>query len=237
MKSSVPIAISLTLLMFLLVLSAAFIFLFQNEMAFRDDIVVTEQASQQQQIQTEVERDAAYSTQTVAAEAFITSEAANIAMETELVNSQQRENEISTQVAALETNIATAEFALKQHEAQAPSIQIVSPEDNSAFNVGEIVEIVVIASDVKGVTNVKIEVGTDVFEDIPEQPEQIILSEHTWSAVGDGPITLQVIAENEIGVSEPVSILLTIIAPTLTPTPTATPTAAEAPPAATPTPP
>lgn len=238
MKSSVPIAISLTLLMLLLVLSAAFIFLFQSQMAYRDDIMVTEQALQQQQIQTEIERDAAYSTQTVAAEAFVTSEAVNIAMEAELVNSQQRENEISTQVAALETSIATAEFAIKQHEALAPNIHIVSPEDNSSFNVGDLVEIVVIASDVKGVTNVRIEVGTDIFEDTPEQPEQIILSEHTWSAVGDGPITMQVIAENEIGVSNPVPILLIIVAPTPTPTPTptATPTATAEPPTATPAP-
>ncbi len=236
MKSSVPIVISLTLLMFLLVLSAAFIFLFQSQMAYRNDIAVTEQALQQQQIQTEIERDAAFSTQTVAAEAFVTSEAINIAMEAELVNSQQRENEISTQVAALETSIATAEFAIKQNEALAPNIHIVSPEDNSSFNVGDIVEIVVIASDVKGVTTVRIDVGTDFFENSPEQPEKILLSEYSWSAVGDGPITLQVIAENEIGVSDPVSILLTIVAPTPTPTPTATPTATAESPTATPTP-
>lgn len=234
MKSSVPIAISLTLLMLLLVLSAAFVFLFQGQMALHNELAETEQTLQNMAAQSQLEIDAAYSTQTVAADALATFVSSNVTMEAQLVNSQQKENDYDTQIATLSANIATAEIAIKQLEAQEPIIHIIKPKPNSTFQVGEQVEIIVSVSDIKGVKKVSIEVGPDSFEDIADPAQQSILAEHIWSAVGDGPTILTVKAENEISVSEPVSIPLLIIAPTLTPTPTAT--ATEEPPTSTSTP-
>lgn len=215
MKSSAPYAIALTLFMLLLVLLAAFYFLFQARVLPLQGKLETAESQidnlNQESEQRNLEMEGLRGTREAAEAALATAQAENVALSAEMVQSDQE----ATRAAAL-----------------GPLIAIVEPREGVATVVrGQPVSLVVVVSDAAGVQSAVINVGEDRFEQ-QGNGEPTIIVRREWQANLNGLVTLSITAVNANGAaSEPITQTLTVLEPTAVPTNTPVPTPTPQPPA------
>ena len=204
MKSSAPYAIALTLFMLLLVLLAAFYFLFQARvLPLQGSLETAESQLENLNRERTLELESLRGTRDAAEAALATAQAENVALNADLVESDQE----ATRAAAV-----------------GPLVAIVEPREGATVVRGQPVSIVVVVSDAAGVQSVVINVGEDRFED-PGNGELTKIVRREWQANLNGTVTLSISAVNANGIAnELITQTLTVLEPTAVPTNTPVPT-------------
>jgi hypothetical protein len=204
MKSSAPYAIALTLFMLLLVLLAAFYFLFQARvLPLQGRLETAESQLENLNRERTLELESLRGTRDAAEAALATAQAENVALNADLVESDQE----ATRAAAV-----------------GPLVAIVEPREGATVVRGQPVSLVVVVSDAAGVQSVVINVGEDRFED-QGNGELTKIVRREWQADLNGTVTLSISAVNANGTTnEPITQMLSVLEPTAVPTNTPVPT-------------
>ncbi len=219
MRSSVQIAISLTLLMLLLVALAAIFFLFNNQarlLGQRDQAIEDNRALNATNSALQIDLNSAAGTRQAQETRVVELQNDNQMLDSQLVDSGMTATAQAAEVTRISETLDTT-------QAQAPIINVISPGDGAVVDIGQEVTILVSASDPVGVTQIEAGIDSESFAN-PATGDTTATLNQTWIPDQSGIFALQVSATNANGVtSEPVSIAITVAEPTATPTPTATP--------------
>lgn len=222
MRSSVQIAISLTLLMLLLVALAAIFFLFNNQARLvgeRDQAIDDTRALNATSSALQIDLQSAAGTRQVQETRVVELENDNQTLDSQLVESGMTATAQAVEVTRMSETLNTT-------QAQAPIVNIISPSDGTVVDIGQEVTILISASDPAGVTQVEAGIDSQPFAN-PATGDTTATLNTTWTPNQSGTFVLQASATNANGVaSEPMSIAVTVAEPTATPTPTATPSPA-----------
>lgn len=226
MKASTLTAVALTLFMLLLVFAAAFIFLFQGQLALRDNVVEAEatlESLQQNEARLRIEAAAAQETVTASEQLRATSAANEALLESQLVQSEQERDLLQTQLddttAELQSARATTEFYMES----GPQITLIEPQATSQAVAGQPVPLLIVASDPAGVKTVTVSVGRELL-DTPVTPQPSVIVAQEWVPERAGTAILSISAVNDNGVTSKTSITTILVSePTAVATPTATP--------------
>lgn len=178
--------------MLLLVLVAAFIFLFQGRQVLEQQKDAADSALSQ----TQQELDITYQSLDNSTSLLATAEATNLLLEGQLVESQQ---ELDGVVAALATR--DAEFSVMAGErneflSQPPAIEILQPTNEAEIVVGQPVTYDLFVADVVGVTAVIVSIDGEQFRtySLFETPTERI--QDTWIPTSVGEVVFGVQASN-----------------------------------------
>lgn len=209
MRRTALIGVSLTLLMLLLVLSAAFIFLFQG----RQLLVAENESVSSSLAQTQQELDVTYDTLDASGRTLATAQATNLLLEGQLVDSQQEVDSAIAALATREVEVAEAASERDQLLSQPPAIEIIAPAADDTVVVGETVEYDLFVADSVGITAVIVSVDDEQIGafSLSGDPTERITGEWTPSEVGT--VTLGVQASNaRTSILETQTV--TVVAPT-----------------------
>lgn len=221
MKRTTLTALTLTLIMLLLVALAAFIFLYQGRLGLQDEMatLTAEQTQlQQEMLQTGSNLAAAQATRELAQAALATAESEQVLLEGELVTNQQQVDELSQQLTETTTELDSANTALSRLESanlalqsQMPQAQITSPEDGATFAPGDVVSIMVAASDPQNLTAVDVTINDETIESYTIDAQPLFAAQTEWTGETTGDYVVGVTAVNGDGrASTPVTITIHI---------------------------
>jgi hypothetical protein len=221
MKRTTLTALTLTLVMLLLVALAAFIFLYQGRLGLQGEMatLTAEQTRlQQEMLQTGSNLAAAEATRDSVQTALATAESEQVVLEGELVTNQQQVDDLSQQLDELTDELDDANAALSRLESanlslqsQSPLVQIASPEDGATFAPGEVVPIVLAASDVQTLTAVNLTINDETIASYDVDAEPLFATQTEWTAEAAGDYVLGVMAIGVNGrASTPVTITIHI---------------------------
>lgn len=209
----------LFLLMLLLVAAAGFVFLFQGGLRLRDEtrqIVAANETLRAEAAAADLELAGEVATRQATTAALATAEHDSLLLEGQLVDSQLAAEELATQAATLgeESDGLRDELAQLQGEAQArpPVARIVTPADEAILPLDQPVEIVLVASDAAGLTDLTFEVDGRRYASYPLDGETLYARTLEWPAPAEaGEHTFTVAAVNLNGVSsEPQTIVVQV---------------------------
>lgn len=232
MKSSASIAISLTLLMFILVLAAAVFFLLQGQQSLKGELSTAQENNKtllQQQAAMELDEHSIQATLETSQNLHATAAVENADLEGQLLVSEQANATLEASSAQQLSELDNANATITSYESQGPVVNIVEPQSNANLLVEQPVEIVIVASDATGITNINYNIGGELFTSPIEEGPVVTLRE-TWIPTTEGTFTLTASAINSSGISSRPSqfseITFIVIAqiPTNTPLPTEEPT-------------
>ncbi len=229
MKSSATTAITLTLLMFLLVLAAAVFFLFQGQQHLKGDLqdgYDNVRNLEKQQAQIELSSSAAQATLDTLELSGTSTASENVGLTEQLANSDQLNATLEAQETHLSSDLENANATMESFESRAPLVTVVGPQADAIVTVGQPVELVIVASDHAGVDSILFNIGSDLLGGPVEDAGVTAIKRHTWTPTAEGPVIISITATNVNGItSEPYTVALTVIAATTsTPEPTAEPT-------------
>ena len=218
MKRSGLIAISLMLIMLLLVLGAAFVFLYQGRPVLerRVDALTSESAALRQELAlAEATVMVSEATRLAAGAALATAESAAVLLEGQLVASQQEADTLATRVIELTGGSETSTDSRPEPTATAtpgpPQVAIVAPADGAVLAAGAAVNIVVAAADVAGITAVNLTIDDEAFRSYSVEDALLFTVSENWTPAGAGAFTLGAIAVNSYGLaSETITTTITI---------------------------
>ncbi len=208
MKSSTFAGITLTLLMLLLVLGAAFLFLWQGRESLNeqvellsDDLAVVEATA----TESAIVADGVRATATAVAATLATVEAESVLLEGQLVDSQQEVDAMANQIATLEASLATAQAQLAV--SGVPSVTIISPPADALLSPEEPVERLVVVTDLEGITAVNLTIADQTIGSYTVDDQTVFVARQEWIPPAEGSYTLSVMAVNSRGIAaEPVSV-------------------------------
>lgn len=232
MKPTTLTALALTLLMFLLVLLAAFFFVFQGQIALRDDLAGTEleiESLQQEQAQLQLEQSSLQATSTRMSAAQATSDAESLSLTTQLAETDLTVTAQAAHLLEVWTEKERAEATRQFYENTGPLVTIIEPQPSTIVTLGEDVTLLIVASDAAGVSAINISIDDELIDDVPLAPGQNVTVRLPWIPDAVGPAIITVTAVNDNGTtSQPAAITIQVRGPspttTQTPTPTTEPT-------------
>lgn len=219
MKSSPTTTTVLILIMLLLVVAAGFVFLFQAELRFRDQLRILSadnEALRTSQASIELELAGAVATRDAVSAALATAEGDTRVLEGQLVESQQAVDELSEEIATLNDQIAALQQELAdmegEQQTQPPVARIVTPADDATLPISRPVEIVLVAGDNAGLDSLSLEVNGRRFSTYTVGGEKLYARTLTWNAPSEeGDVVFTVRAVNLNGISsQPQSITITL---------------------------
>ena len=199
----------LFLLMLLLVAAAGFVFLFQGGLRLRDEarqIAADNDSLRAQAAEAELELAGEVATREATAATLATAEHNALLLEGQLVDSQLAAEELATQAATLgqESDGLRDELAQLQGEAQTrpPVARIVTPLDAAIVPLDQPVQVVLVASDAAGLTELTLEVDGRRYVSYPLDGETLHARTLEWPAPAEaGEHTFTMSAVNLNGVS------------------------------------
>jgi hypothetical protein len=204
MKPTSLTGIALTLVMLLLVLLAAFVFLFQGrqQVVEQRNRLETQTADLQQDLaQTELDQAAAESTRAATADALATAESNAVLLDGELVRSQQEVDALTEQLDAASQTITTLQDQQEAVLSQPPEVAILSPTSGRILSQGEPVNIVLVATDPKGVTSVNLAINDEPVETYMPGNETLFTAVSLWEPTQANEYVIQLTAVNSEGIS------------------------------------
>ena len=204
MKRTSLTGIVLTLVMLLLVLIAAFVFVFQGRQKVieqRNNLETKTADLQQNLAQSELDTAAAESTRAVTADALATAESNALLLDGELVRSQQEVDALTEQLDAASQTITTLQDQQEAVLAQPPEVAILSPVNGRLLPQGETVNIVVVATDPKGVTSVNLAINEEPFDTYLLDNETLFTAVAPWEPTEANEYVIQLTAVNSEGIS------------------------------------
>lgn len=208
MKSSTFTAVLLTLVMLLLVAVAAFAFLFsrQRTLVQRAETLTAESDTlRQEAAETGLALAAAVGTREALAGALATAQANEIALEGELVQSdeetavlQTERDELASQLADATDSLAQLEIENERLKAPFPFVKVVTPADAAILPPEEPVDILVLVYDPVGLAAVNITLdGETTGYDGHDEP--LFIHRQSWQPDGTGEHSISVLAINVNG--------------------------------------
>lgn len=229
MKSSAPSAIVLTIFMFLLVLIAAvFFWLYYEQQNSKNDLQSANdnlRVLEAQQAENEVNNLATQAALDIIMATSTSTAAENVERANQLVNSDQLKATMESKEAQLSSDLQDANATVKAFEALAPLVTVVEPQADAFIIVGQPVELVIVASDNAGVSDISFTIGGDPTlhgGPIADAAESAI-KRLEWTPPGEGDFEIKITATNINGSQSRHSTTLTVVAsPTSTPQPTDT---------------
>ena len=192
MKSSAFAGILLTLLMLLLVLTAAFIFLFQG----RRTLEARSQSLASDLQRVEDERDAIVGTRAAMVAALTTVESDSVLLEGQLVESQQEVDALTTELQQTGDTLAQLEQDRLDMLARPPQIDVVSPEEGVVLLAGTPVEIVVAAADPVGITDMTVTIDGRLLSNYVVNGLPLLTVTENWTPTAGGSYVIEVEASN-----------------------------------------
>lgn len=221
MKTTALTGISLSLLMVVLVLAAAFVFLYQGRQTVTDQItaVSTQNANLQQALtQTQTAVIVADTTRQATEQTLATVEADAVLLEGELVAEQQEADALATQIADLNVQLqeshdvaAQAQLDLQQQVENALQVQITLPTSGTIVQPNEPVQFSVVAVDAVTITAVFLTLNDQTIAS-QETNQRLVTLQHTWTPIQEGSYTFIATATNINGrASTPVKITLEVV--------------------------
>ncbi len=204
--------------MLLLVMVAAFVFLFQGRQTLegqRDDLSTAVTGLDMTRTQLDIAFQSVEATRLATGQELATAVANSILYEGQLVESQQQVDALTTQVddltgqlAAISSTAATENNAL---QTIVPTVQIVSPTAGTAVTVGQPLDIVFAAADPAGLTTVNLTINEETFKIYDPADATLYTARETWTPTDPGEAEIGVLAVNVNGrVSNPLSVTLTV---------------------------
>jgi hypothetical protein len=209
MRSSASTATALILIMLLLVVAAGFVFLFQAELRFRDDLRLLSadnDSLRAAQAAAELELSSAQATRDAAAEALAAAEQDTLLLEGQLVESQQTVDQLATEIDRLSAEVDELQGALATVEAESlsspPTARIITPTDRAILPLGRPVQVVLVASDANGLSNIVLRIDGQRFAGYAVDGDRLYARTLTWNPPAtEGDHTLAVSATNANGVT------------------------------------
>lgn len=207
MKQTTIFALLLTFFSFLLILSAALLFLWQGRQALEANIgqLQTEQNQlQDQQLALET------------------------ALETQIVHAEQLQTEneglqqlLATRTTMLQTpmpshtptplSAATPNITATMPALSLPQIQFIRPISGTRLEIGKPAEIIVVATDNQGIAQIKINEQATAIAALSGENQMLQVAETSWTPLSAGTYTLTAIVTNTQGIaSVPAQILVTV---------------------------
>lgn len=204
MKSTSQTGVLLTLLMLLLVLLAAFVFLFQGRQRVVEqrDVLETETADLQQDLaQTELNLAAAEATRAFTIDALATAESNAVLLDGELVRSQQEVDALTEQLDAASQTITTLEDQQEAVLAQPPEVAILSPVNGRLLALGEPANIVMVATDPKGVISVNVALNEEPLDSFLLEEQTLFTAVVPWEPTEPNEYVIALTAVNSEGIT------------------------------------
>lgn len=219
MKSSFLTGLSLTLLMLLLVLGAAFVFLFQGRKTLQEraDTATANVAVLEDDLkETATDLAASEATRVATDHILATAESGAVLLEGQLVDSQQQLDDLSATAEALASQLGTAQDTLSQQEdqqqARLPVVKIISPEEDDAFLPGEAIALVVSAADPGGISAVSLNADGQPLDSQVVDDEPLVTLLEQWTPAESGTHTVSALAASSSGLTSlPVTVTITVI--------------------------
>jgi hypothetical protein len=211
MKSSRSMATILFLIMLLLVAAAGFVFLFQAELRFRDQLrglTAENDSLRAAQAETDLALAGTEATRETTAAALATAEHDTLLLEGQLVDSQATVDALDAQVEELNDQVATP----PAEAASPPVARIVAPTDGATLPISQPAPIVLAASDATGLASVTFEVNGRRFATYTVGGEKLYARTLNWNAPsteGEVVFTVSAINVNDVR-SEPQSVTVTL---------------------------
>lgn len=219
MKSSPSTATVLILIMLLMVVAAGFVFLFQAELRFRDnlrDLSANNETLRSAQASLELELSGAVATRDALSADVAAAEGDTRLLEGQLVESQQTVDELTTRVATLTSDVDELADALATLEGEQQSLppvaRIVTPAEAATLPISTPVEIVLVASDAAGLSSLTLDVNGRRYTTYTLDGERLYARTVDWPAPAEeGEVVFTVTAVNLNDVrSEPHSVVVTL---------------------------
>lgn len=219
MKSSPSTATVLILIMLLMVVAAGFVFLFQAELRFRDnlrDLSADNETLRSAQASLELELSGAVATRDALSADVAAAEGDTRLLEGQLVESQQTVDELTTRVATLTSDVDELADALATLEGEQQSLppvaRIVTPAEAATLPISTPVEIVLVASDAAGLSSLTLDVNGRRYTTYTLDGERLYARTVDWPAPAEeGEVVFTVTAVNLNDVrSEPHSVVVTL---------------------------
>ena len=219
MKSSPSTATVLILIMLLMVVAAGFVFLFQAELRFRDnlrDLSADNETLRSAQASLELELSGAVATRDALSADVAAAEGDTRLLEGQLVESQQTVDELTTRVATLTSDVDELAGALATLEGEQQSLppvaRIVTPAEAATLPISTPVEIVLVASDAAGLSSLTLDVNGRRYTTYTLDGERLYARTVDWPAPAEeGEVVFTVTAVNLNDVrSEPHSVVVTL---------------------------
>ncbi|MBP6015163.1 MAG: hypothetical protein KA586_00430 [Candidatus Promineofilum sp.] len=219
MKSSPSTATVLILIMLLMVVAAGFVFLFQAELRFRDNLrqlSADNETLRSAQANLELELSGAVATRDAVSADLAAAEGDTRLLEGQLVESQQAVDELTVQVATRTADVdgLTADLATLEGEQQSlpPVARIVTPVEAATLPIATPVEIVLVASDAAGLASLTLDVNGRRYTTYTLDGERLYARTVDWPApVDEGEVVFTVTAVNLNNVrSEPHSVVVNL---------------------------
>jgi hypothetical protein len=229
MKPTTLTALALTLLMFLMVLLAAFVFVFQGQISLRRDLAEQKQTIdtiKKEQATLELNHSALQEEATRMFFERATASSESVVLTEQLANSDEQ---LATVEAESELLSQARDQAVEErdfYQMMGPLVKIIDPQPFTEVNVGDEVTIVIIASDVVGVNAIIISIDDQLLDTPPITPDQVVTMEQTWvpESSGQKRITVRAVNNNNITSRQSAEAILLVRTPTPQSTPTATST-------------
>lgn len=222
--------------MFILVLAAAVWFLFQGQQTLKGELSTSDetlQSLENQQAEMELNEQALQATLETEESLHATTAFENVDLEGQLSESENANATLEAGSTEQATQLETVNDAVSTIESQGPIVAIIEPQADQNYVANEPIEIVVVASDPRGVINIQFTVNSvpEPFQNEFEGRTSETFSEIWTPAVpGNYTITASAINGQEIlSQNSTVTINVSEPEPTETPTPTATPEPTEEP--------
>lgn len=217
MKTTSQTGLLLTLFMLLLVLLAAFIFLFQGRQTVveqRDHLEAETADLQQDLAQTQLDLAAVEATRAFTVDALATAESNAVLLDGELVRSQQDVDALTEQLDSASQTITTLEDQQEAALARPPEVAILSPVNGRLLSIGEPVNIVLVATDPKGVTSVNLALNEETFDTFMLEDQTLFTAVVPWEPTEPNEYVIELTAVNSEGItSRSATITVTVALP------------------------
>ena len=198
MKSTTAIALILGLIMLLLVMVAAFVFLFQGRNTLeeqRNSAQVEVTALQDSLSQANANMSVALSTRSAVEDALATAVSDAVILEGQLVESQQEVDDLMAQLANASDTVAATETT------EAPKVAILLPVDGATVPVNAVVRIVIAAADSNGITAVNVLLNDEPLQEFDAGDVPLFTTKIEWTPTETGPYKIDVMAVNVNGIA------------------------------------
>ncbi len=203
MKSTTATALILGLIMLLLVMIAAFIFLFQGRSTLeeqRNTAQIEATALQDSLAQANANLSNASATRIATEGALATAVSDNVLFDGQLVQLQQELDALTAQMENADAGIASI-------TPQAPIVGILSPADGETIPINEVNEVEIVAADVQGVTAVNVLMNGEPMQEFSAGDVPLFTETVLWEPPESGVYEIGLMAVNVNGIaSETVTV-------------------------------
>jgi hypothetical protein len=226
MKPTTLTALALTLLMFLMVLLAAFVFVFQGQVSLRRSLTEEKQtvdAIKQEQAALELNHSALQEDATRMFYERATAASENVVLTEQLANTDEQLATLEAESTLLSQSRDEVEEERDFYKLSGPLVKIIEPQSLTGVNLGEELAIVIIASDVVGVEAITISINNQLLDTPPIISDQVVTLEQKWipESAGQKRITVRAVNKDNVTSRQSAEVIVLV----RTPTPQSTPTA------------